>query len=147
MLATLIIPLLLCRRTRRCGAPSLSSRGARRSWTAATGAPLIWLKLLGHTQYKEPPIQVCCLYLWSHTSSRTSSAVRQRRSRSLLCGRGFTKFARDDYLQWKKEGRLVNDGVNAKVRAGVSVTPGVNTMCLLVPQACRLQRAQLSRSV
>ena len=31
-----------------------------------------------------------------------------------LC-RGFTKFSRDDYIQWKKEGRLVNDGVNAKV--------------------------------
>lgn len=45
--------------------------------------------------------------------------------------RGFTKFARDDYLQWKKEGRLVNDGVNAKVRAAVVVTPGVMTSCLL----------------
>ena len=29
---------------------------------------------------------------------------------------GFTKYNRDDYVQWKREGRLVNDGVNAKVR-------------------------------
>lgn len=30
--------------------------------------------------------------------------------------RGFTPYLRDDYLEWKREGRLVNDGVNAKVR-------------------------------
>ena len=30
---------------------------------------------------------------------------------------GFTKFARADYVAWKKAGRLINDGVNAKVRA------------------------------
>lgn len=29
--------------------------------------------------------------------------------------RGFTSFDRSDYLQWKKEGRLQNDGVNAKL--------------------------------
>ena len=29
--------------------------------------------------------------------------------------RGFTKFSRDDFLAWKKEGRLVNDGVNARL--------------------------------
>jgi len=28
---------------------------------------------------------------------------------------GFTKFTRDDYLQWKREGRLINDGVNVKL--------------------------------
>ena len=33
----------------------------------------------------------------------------------MLIRRGFTRFSRDDYIQWKKEGRLVNDGVNAKV--------------------------------
>ena len=31
------------------------------------------------------------------------------------CCRGFTAFPRSDYVQWKKEGRLINDGVNAKV--------------------------------
>jgi hypothetical protein len=31
--------------------------------------------------------------------------------------RGFTKFSRDDYVQWKREGRFVKDGVNAKVHA------------------------------
>ncbi|KAK9790099.1 hypothetical protein WJX73_002400 [Symbiochloris irregularis] len=28
---------------------------------------------------------------------------------------GFTGFSRDDYIEWKKEGRLANDGVNAKL--------------------------------
>eukprot|EP00887_Chlorella_sp_A99_P001591 scaffold8.g1591.t1 len=28
---------------------------------------------------------------------------------------GFTSFLRDDYVEWKREGRLVNDGVNAKL--------------------------------
>ncbi|BDA47733.1 60S ribosomal protein L10 [Coccomyxa sp. Obi] len=28
---------------------------------------------------------------------------------------GFTAYTRDDYLTWKKEGRMVNDGVNAKL--------------------------------
>ena len=31
--------------------------------------------------------------------------------------RGFTPYLREDYLEWKREGRLVNDGVNAKVRS------------------------------
>jgi len=28
---------------------------------------------------------------------------------------GFTKFTREDYVAWKQEGRLVHDGVNAKL--------------------------------
>lgn len=32
----------------------------------------------------------------------------------VLC-RGFTKFARVDYVKWKEENRLVHDGVTAKV--------------------------------
>jgi hypothetical protein len=37
---------------------------------------------------------------------------------SMLCDmcRGFTKFARVDYVKWKEENRLVNDGVTARVR-------------------------------
>jgi hypothetical protein len=30
--------------------------------------------------------------------------------------RGFTKFSRADYLKYKSEGRIVPDGVNAKVK-------------------------------
>lgn len=30
---------------------------------------------------------------------------------------GFTPYSRDDYLQWKREGRLVNCGVHAQVGA------------------------------
>jgi hypothetical protein len=29
--------------------------------------------------------------------------------------RGFTPYSRDDYIQWKKEGRLVSAGVHAQV--------------------------------
>lgn len=29
--------------------------------------------------------------------------------------RGFTKFTREDYVQWKRAGRFAEDGVNAKV--------------------------------
>jgi hypothetical protein len=32
--------------------------------------------------------------------------------------RGFTPFVREDYKQWKKEGRLVNAGVHAQVGRG-----------------------------
>uniref|UniRef100_A0A6U1FNY5 Uncharacterized protein n=2 Tax=Eukaryota TaxID=2759 RepID=A0A6U1FNY5_9CHLO len=28
---------------------------------------------------------------------------------------GFTNFVREDYIQWKREGRLINDGVNARI--------------------------------
>ena len=28
---------------------------------------------------------------------------------------GFTKFGREDYVQWKQEGRIIPDGVNAKL--------------------------------
>jgi ribosomal protein L16/L10AE len=34
---------------------------------------------------------------------------------------GFTPYLREDYVQWKKEGRLVNVGVHAQVRVGVSL--------------------------
>jgi hypothetical protein len=33
----------------------------------------------------------------------------------LLTCRGFTKFSRDDFVEWKKAGRLVNDGVTVKL--------------------------------
>lgn len=29
---------------------------------------------------------------------------------------GFTNFIREDYVAWKREGRIVNDGSNARVR-------------------------------
>jgi hypothetical protein len=35
---------------------------------------------------------------------------------------GFTPYSRDDYVQWKREGRLVNSGVHATVRFGPSLT-------------------------
>ena len=51
-------------------------------------------------------------------------------SSCILC-RGFTKYARDDYVQWKKEGRLTHDGVNAKLvhnhgRLEAKVADGTN---------------------
>lgn len=43
------------------------------------------------------------------------SAVVAHDAIALLARRGFTKFSRDDYVQWKREGRFQKDGVNAKV--------------------------------
>jgi hypothetical protein len=36
--------------------------------------------------------------------------------------RGFTPYLRDDFLEWKREGRLVNDGVNAKASGSTPTT-------------------------
>lgn len=47
--------------------------------------------------------------------------------------RGFTAYLRDDYLEWKREGRLVNDGVNAKVRRRAT-----SCACLWHSHAARL---------
>lgn len=33
----------------------------------------------------------------------------------MMFSRGFTQYSREDYIQWKKEGRLVNCGVHAQV--------------------------------
>ncbi len=41
---------------------------------------------------------------------------------------GFTKFARADYVAWKKAGRLINDGVNAKVHS-LSVASYCDVVC------------------
>jgi hypothetical protein len=35
--------------------------------------------------------------------------------RVFSASRGFTPYSRDDYIQWKKEGRLVSAGVHAQV--------------------------------
>ncbi len=29
--------------------------------------------------------------------------------------RGFTTFSREDYVQWKQEGRIVRDGINGRL--------------------------------
>ena len=58
---------------------------------------------------------------------------------------GFTKFARADYVAWKKAGRLINDGVNAKVPRGWALfasaaVPGLcaskQLMCLCSARSC-----------
>lgn len=36
---------------------------------------------------------------------------------------GFTPFNRDDYVQWKQEGRMLNCGVHARVRHSPSHSP------------------------
>ena len=63
-------------------------------------------------------VDCCCLVHWASiifTFRHTFEAI------ALCWRRGFTKFSRDDYVQWKREGRFVKDGVNAKV-CGVSPT-------------------------
>jgi large subunit ribosomal protein L10e len=36
---------------------------------------------------------------------------------------GFTKFVRVDYVKWKEENRLVNDGVTAKLLGSLAQRP------------------------
>ena len=57
----------------------------------------------------------------------TQAAEALRRAKFKFPGRqkvvasrnwGFTQYARDDFVQWKREGRLVNCGVHAQVGAG-----------------------------
>lgn len=60
----------------------------------------------------------------SRPSKHTQAAEALRRAKFKFPGRqkvvasrnwGFTPYSRDDYMQWKKEGRLVNCGVHAQV--------------------------------
>lgn len=65
----------------------------------------------------------------SRPSKHTQAAEALRRAKFKFPGRqkvvasrnwGFTPYSRDDYMQWKKEGRLVNCGVHAQVRSAHS---------------------------
>ena len=64
--------------------------------------------------------------------------------------RGFTAFPRQDYAQWKKEGRLINDGVNAKVdgarKHAVHTSVCTLAMCLLLSVAVFLTEGCRSHS-
>jgi hypothetical protein len=56
---------------------------------------------------------------------------------------GFTPYKRDDFLAWKKEGRLVNTGVHATVRGGGGGRPaaGVGRLGGGRPRTARRGRA------
>ncbi|EFN51791.1 hypothetical protein CHLNCDRAFT_32922 [Chlorella variabilis] len=55
---------------------------------------------------------------------------------------GFTPYLRDDYLEWKREGRLVNDGVNAKASGDRSnvyrCVPSLEPRCRRNPHVLQL---------
>lgn len=60
----------------------------------------------------------------AHVSTQAQEAMRRAKFKfpgrqKIVVSRnwGFTAYSRDDYVQWKREGRIVKDGVNAKVRA------------------------------
>jgi hypothetical protein len=66
----------------------------------------------------------CCLHACLPPPLRAQAAEALRRAKFKFPGRqkvvasrnwGFTPYSRDDYLQWKREGRLVNCGVHAQV--------------------------------
>lgn len=61
-------------------------------------------------------VDCCCVVYWA---SNIFTFRHMFEANALCWRRGFTKFSRDDYVQWKREGRFVKDGVNAKV-CGVS---------------------------
>ena len=85
------------------------------------------------------PIHICEKHL--------ASVLRTEEECDHICSfwwcRGFTAFPRQDYAQWKKEGRLINDGVNAKVRAFPAVASLVHPCVLLLFSAGGIAR-QLS---
>lgn len=45
---------------------------------------------------------------------------------------GFTPFNRDDYVQWKQEGRMLNCGVHARVRPPPVSSSQLHTSVIIV---------------
>ena len=86
---------------RRCAAPSSRSRAARRSSRPRTGA---WRSGAAHTAHG------------AFALARSRSCTPFAHAPPAACRRrGFTKFNAGDYEQWKADGRILPDGVNAKL--------------------------------
>ncbi len=56
----------------------------------------------------------------------------------VLWCRGFTAFKREDFIQWKREGRIVNDGVHCKVRTSQGLKARFMQLLVLRGFAARL---------
>ena len=56
--------------------------------------------------------------------------------------RGFTKFNADDYEQWKAEGRIVPDGVNAKLLTNHGAMDARKPEQLFLTRSTNLGRAE-----
>ena len=62
--------------------------------------------------------QYCAVLLQSQEALRRAKFKFAGRQKIVVSRNwGFTRFARSDYVAWKKSGRLINDGVNAKVQS------------------------------
>lgn len=87
--------------------------------------------LCGPRPHKPLYASITCMYA-SHTSITAMHT---------MC-RGFTPYLRDDYLEWKREGRLVNDGVNAKASGDRSnvyrCVPSLEPRCRRNPHVLQL---------
>ena len=69
-------------------------------------------------------------------TTRDADALRR-----FLC-RGFTKFNADDYQQWKEAGRIVPDGVNAKLLTNHGRMDGRKPEQLFLTRSTNLGRAE-----
>jgi len=69
-------------------------------------------------------------------ATRNADALRR-----FLC-RGFTKFNADDYQQWKEAGRIVPDGVNAKLLTNHGRMDARKPEQLFLTRATHLNRAE-----
>jgi hypothetical protein len=61
--------------------------------------------------------------------------------------RGFTKFNADDYEQWKADGRIVPDGVNAKLLTNHGRMDARKPEQLFLTRATNLGRAEHNEDV
>ena len=79
--------------------------------------------------------------------SAQRSALRPAHTALLLRPRGFTKFNADDYEQWKADGRIVPDGVNAKLPTNRGRMDERKPEQLFLTRATNLNRAEHSEDV
>ena len=109
----------LARRRSLCAAPSSSSRAARRSSRPRTGASRV-------------------TFFLACARARVLTAMRAR----VRANRGFTKFNAEDYEQWKADGRIVPDGVNAKLLTNHGRMEARKPEQLFLTRATCLQKAE-----
>lgn len=81
----------------------------------------------------------------SRVARRRSAALTH--ARLLRRCRGFTKFNADDYEQWKADGRIVPDGVNAKLLTNHGRMDARKPEQLFLTRATNLGRAEHNEDV
>ena len=103
-----------------CASPTITSGQMPIAFHFLSYFPLT--RTFGNDTPQKPSSQIvsgcsigCFSSFLTSLAYRIASYLRRLIQFFIFCYRGFTKFARVDYVKWKEENRLVNDGVNAKV--------------------------------